>query len=173
VTPPNEQDQVNSSATYGFLVDIVKIEIEPETAELRILDYITVHDAGRLLNPKLANGQILGGVAHGLGMALFEEMIYDSEGQLLNGSFMDYLCPTAGEMPAVVIEHKETLSPLTPLGAKGLGEGNVMSAGAAIANAVADALGIEPSALPLSPTRIWDLLRQMRKEQVAHETVSI
>jgi len=126
-----------------------------------------------LLNPKIANGQILGGVAHGLGMALFEEMIYDSEGQLLNGSFMDYLCPTAGEMPEVVIEHNETLSPLTPLGAKGLGEGNVMSAGAAIANAVADALGIEPAVLPLSPTRIWDLLSQMRKEQVTRETVSI
>ena len=173
VTPPDEKDHVNSSATYGFLVDVVKIEIDPETAELRILDYVTVHDAGRLLNPQLANGQILGGLAHGLGMALFEEMIYDSEGQLLNGSFMDYLCPTAGEMPQVVIEHEETRSPLTPLGAKGLGEGNTMSVGAALANAVTDALGVEANVLPLSPARIWDLLSKLRKGEVPRETVSI
>jgi 2-furoyl-CoA dehydrogenase large subunit len=160
VTPPDDQDQVNSSATYGFLVDVVKIEIDPESADIRILDYITVHDAGRLLNPKLANGQILGGLAHGLGSALLEEMVYDEEGQLLNGSFVDYLCPTVGEMPPVEISHQQTLSPLTPLGAKGLGEGNTMSAGAAISNAVADALGVEPAVLPLSPSRIWDLLRR-------------
>ncbi len=170
VTPPDEKDRVNSSATYGFLVDVVKVQVDPETAEVKVLDYITVHDAGRLLNPKLAEGQILGGLAHGLGSALFEEMVYDEEGQLLNGSFMDYLCPTVGEMPAVSIAHRETPSPLTPLGAKGLGEGNTMSVGAAIANAVADALGIEPTALPLSPARVWDLLQQ-RKE--SHETTRI
>src|SRR5881227_1968691 len=158
VTPPNDQDQVNSSATYGFLVDVVKIEIDPESAEIRVLDYITVQDAGRLLNPKIANGQILGGLAHGLGSALFEEMVYDEEGQLLNGSFVDYLCPTAGEMPAVEISHKETPSPLTPLGAKGVGEGNTMSVGAAISNAVADALGVEPAGLPLTPSRVWYLV---------------
>jgi 2-furoyl-CoA dehydrogenase large subunit len=173
VAPPDEKDRVNSSATYGFLVDVVRIEIDPTTAELRILDYVTVHDAGRLLNPKLAEGQILGGVAHGLGTALFEEMIYDADGQLLNGSFVDYLCPTAGEMPEVVIAHQETPSPLTPLGAKGLGEGNVMSAGAALANAVADALDIEPTALPLSPSRLWDLLSQMKKGEHTRETSTV
>jgi len=177
VTPPNEKDQVNSSATYGFLVDVVKVEIDPETAEIKVLDYISVHDAGRLLNPKLADGQILGGLAHGLGSALFEEMVYDEEGQLLNGSFMDYLCPTVGEMPPVEIAHQETPSPLTPLGAKGLGEGNTMSAGAAIANAVADALGVEPTTLPLSPTRVWDLLCQRHvgqpKREESHETIGI
>ncbi len=179
VTPPNDQDQVNSSATYGFLVDVVKIEIDPESAEIRVLDYITVHDAGRLLNPKIANGQILGGLAHGLGSALFEEMVYDEEGQLLNGSFVDYLCPTVGEMPPVEISHKETLSPLTPLGAKGLGEGNTMSVGAAISNAVADALGVEPVVLPLTPSRVWDLMcrkdtsREHAKGEQSHETISL
>src|SRR5207302_3655619 len=186
VTPPNEKDQVNSSATYGFLVDVVKIQIDPETAEMKVLDYITVHDAGRLLNPRLANGQILGGLAHGLGSALFEEMVYDEEGQLLNGSFVDYLCPTVGEMPPVEISHKETLSPLTPLGAKGLGEGNTMSAGAAISNAVADALGVEPAVLPLTPSRVWDLMcrkdylpprqgpsREHAKGEQSHETISL
>jgi len=162
VTPPNDQDQVNSSATYGLLVDVVKVAVDPETAEVRVLDYVTVHDAGRILNPRLADGQILGGVAHGLGPALYEEMVYDENGQLLNGSFMDYLCPTAGEMPPVTIAHQETRSPLTPLGAKGLGEGNTMSVGAAIANAVSDALGVEVTVLPLSPTRVWDLICQAR-----------
>src|SRR5947209_7541041 len=172
VMPPDEQDRVNSSATYGFLVDVVKVAIDPETAEITLLDYVTIHDAGRLLNPKLAEGQILGGVAHGLGMALFEEMVYDEQGQLLNGSFVDYLCPTAGEMPSVIIAHKETLSPLTPLGAKGLGEGNSMSVGAAIANAVADALGVEPTVLPLSPTRVWNLIRQAREGNVGQVRVA-
>jgi 2-furoyl-CoA dehydrogenase large subunit len=100
-------------------------------------------------------------------------MVYDDNGQLLNGSFVDYLCPTAGDMPPIRIAHLETLSPLTPLGAKGLGEGNVMSAGAAIANAVADALGVEPTRLPLSPSRLWELLNQVRREEQAHETASI
>jgi 2-furoyl-CoA dehydrogenase large subunit len=172
VTPPDERDRVNSSATYGFLVDVAKVAVNPETAEVSILDYVTVHDAGRLLNPKLADGQILGGVAHGLGIALFEEMIYDENGQLMNGSFADYLCPTAGEMPSIGIFHHETPSPLTPLGAKGLGEGNIMSVGAAIANAIADALGVEPTMLPLSPSRIWQLLRQAQKEQT-HETMRV
>jgi 2-furoyl-CoA dehydrogenase large subunit len=88
-------------------------------------------------------------------------MLYDENGQLLNGTFADYLCPTAGEMPTPIIEHMETPSPLTPLGAKGLGEGNTMSAGAALANAVADALGVEPMALPLSPSRVWELLKSL------------
>jgi 2-furoyl-CoA dehydrogenase large subunit len=160
VTPPNEHDQVNSSATYGFLVDVAKVAVDPETAEVRILDYVTVHDAGRLLNPLLAEGQILGGLAHGLGSALYEEMVYDDHGQLLSGSFVDYLCPTAGEMPPVTIAHRETPSPLTPLGAKGLGEGNTMSVGAAVANAVSDALGVEATVLPLSPSRVWELICQ-------------
>lgn len=168
-------DQVNSSATYGFLCDVAKVAVDLETAEITLLEYLTVHDAGRLLNPLLANGQIAGGLAQGLGIALFEEMIYNEDGQLLNGSFMDYLCPTAGEMPPVAIFHEETPSPLTPLGAKGLGEGNTMSVGAAVANAVADALGVEPTALPLSPTRVWRLIRQSqtKESEALHETVRI
>lgn len=173
VAPPNEHDQVNSSATYGFLVDIVKVAIDPQTAEITILDYVTVHDAGRLLNPLLANGQISGGLAHGLGIALFEELCYDENGQLLNATFADYLCPTVAEMPTPRIAHLETLSPLTPLGAKGLGEGNTMSAGAALANAVADALGVEPTALPLSPSRIWQLLVQAQEQEGKHETINL
>ncbi|WP_261133955.1 xanthine dehydrogenase family protein molybdopterin-binding subunit [Bacillus sp. Marseille-Q3570] len=161
--PPDENDMINSSITYGFVSDLVTVEIDRETAEIKILDYVTIHDAGKLLNPKIVDGQIFGGLAHGLGGALYEELVYDSNGQFLTGSFMDYLCPTAPEIPKVTIKHIETPSPLTPLGAKGLGEGNTMSAPVAVANAVSDALSpynIEIDTLPLSPNKIWSLLSQ-------------
>ncbi len=156
--PPDEEDQVNSSATYGFLVDIVAVEIDPDTYDLKIANYTTVHDAGKLLNPMIVDGQIYGGVAHGIGGTLLEEFRYNDEGQLVTGSFMDYLCPTATEIPNIDIDHIETPSPLSLLGAKGLGEGNAMSAPAALANAVSDALrshGIRISKLPITPSGIF------------------
>jgi 2-furoyl-CoA dehydrogenase large subunit len=163
--PPDEDDRINSSVTYGFVADMVTVEIDPDTAEVKIIDYFTVHDAGKLLNPLIVDGQIMGGLAHGLGGALYEELAYDKNGQFLTGSFMDYLCPTAPEIPRVTIKHTESPSPLTPLGAKGLGEGNTMSAPVAIANAVSDALAhldIMIDDLPLSPTRIWKLLSEAK-----------
>ncbi|HHY67097.1 MAG TPA: molybdopterin-dependent oxidoreductase, partial [Alicyclobacillus sp.] len=166
--PPNSDDVVNGSATYGFVADAVVVEVDPEIGEVKILDYVTVHDAGKLLNPLIANGQILGGLAHGLGGALFEELVYDEQGQFLTGTFMDYLCPTATEIPPVHILHLENPSPFTPLGAKGLGEGNTMSAPAAIANAVSDALrplGVEITQLPMSPNRIWSLIQERKPYQ--------
>lgn len=165
--PPNENDQVNGSVTYGFVADAVMVEVDGETGEVKILDYITVHDAGKLLNPIIADGQILGGLVHGLGGAMYEELAYDQNGQFLSGSFMDYLCPTAAEIPAVTIKHIETPSPITPLGAKGLGEGNTMSAPAVIANAVEDALrplGITIDTLPLSPNRVWAMIQQAKEK---------
>lgn len=162
-TPPDASDRVNGSATYGFVADAVTVEVDRQTGEIRILDYITVHDAGRLLNPLIVDGQIMGGLVHGLGGAMFEELAYDENGQFLTGTFMDYLCPTATEIPAVSIRHVESPSPLTPLGAKGLGEGNTMSAPVAIANAVSDALrplGVKVNCLPLSPNRIWSLIQE-------------
>jgi 2-furoyl-CoA dehydrogenase large subunit len=158
IAPPDEHDRVNSSACYGFVADVCVVEIDPGTAELTVRDYVTVHDAGRLLNPLLAEGQIRGGLAHGLGAALLEEHRYDADGNLMTGTFLDYLPPTATELPRVVSEHFESPSPLTPLGAKGLGEGTTMSAPAAIANAVADALGIDAIELPATAQRIWELL---------------
>lgn len=163
--PPDENDLINSSITYGFVADMVTVEIDPETAEVKILDYFTIHDAGKLLNPLIVDGQIYGGLVHGLGGALYEELAYDDKGQFLTGSFMDYLCPTAPEIPNITIKHIETPSPVTPLGAKGLGEGNTMSAPVAIANAVSDALtpyNIVIDSLPLSPTKIWKLLQSAK-----------
>lgn len=155
--PPDASDRVSSSASHGFLVDICVVEVDRETGQVRVLDYVTVHDAGRLLNPLIVDGQIKGGFAHGAGAALFERMSYDEEGTLLTGTFMDYLVPSAPDIPPLRISHRETPASFA-LGAKGVGEGNTMSAPVAIANAVADALGVDDVELPLTPPRVWELL---------------
>ncbi len=157
--PPDADDRVASSAAHGFIADVAVVEVERATGQVKVLDYTTVHDAGRLLNPLIADGQVRGGFAHGAGAALFERVVYDEDGNLLTSSFMDYLCPTAPDLPPLTSAHRETPSPFTPLGAKGLGEGNTMSAPVAIANAVADALGRDDLELPLTAPRVWELLR--------------
>lgn len=162
-TAPSEDDRVDSSATYGFLVDLVAIEIDPETYEVSIVEYATVHDAGRVLNPMIVEGQIYGAAAHGIGGAFLEEFRYNDDGQLVTASFMDYLCPTATEMPAIKMDHIETPSPFSVLGAKGVGEGNSMSAPAAIANAVSDALrpvGVSIAELPITPSRLYEAIHE-------------
>jgi 2-furoyl-CoA dehydrogenase large subunit len=156
--PPDAEDRVASSAAHGFIADVAVVEVDRSTGRVSVLDYATVHDAGRLLNPLIVDGQVRGGFAHGVGAALFERVVYDDGGNLLTGSFMDYLCPTAPDLPPLVSAHRETPSPFTPLGAKGLGEGNTMSAPVAIANAVADALGRDDLELPLTAPRVWELL---------------
>ena len=158
LAPPDEADRVASSAAHGFIADVAVVEIDPRTGAVDVLDYVTVHDAGRLLNPLLVDGQVRGGFAHGAGAALLERTVYDDDGNLLTATFMDYLCPTAPDLPHLRIGHRETPSPFTELGAKGLGEGNTMSVPAAIANAVADALDVDHVELPLTPARVWELL---------------
>ena len=153
--PPDAADRVNGSAAYGFLVDVAVVEVDRETGEVSLRAYVSVHDAGRVLNPALAHGQVLGGLAHGVGAALFERHVYDAAGNLLTTTFLDYCCPTATELPTPATAMIESPSPVTPLGAKGLGEGNTMSAPAALANAVADALGVENVEIPLTPARVW------------------
>ena len=157
--PPDTDDRVASSGAHGFMVDVCTVEIDRDTGRVQVLDYVTVHDAGVLLKPMLADGQVRGGFAHGAGAALFEQHLWDEWGTLLSGSFMDYLAPTAADVPEIRIGHRSSPSPFTALGAKGLGEGNTMSAPAAIANAVADALQRDDVELPLTPPRVWELLR--------------
>jgi 2-furoyl-CoA dehydrogenase large subunit len=125
---------------------------------VRIDRYVTCHDAGRLLNPALADGQVRGGFAQALGAALLEELRYAPDGAFQSGTFADYLPPTACEVPEPVILHLQTPSPFTPLGAKGIGEGNSMSTPVCIANAVADALGVAQIELPLTPAKVMDLI---------------
>jgi 2-furoyl-CoA dehydrogenase large subunit len=158
--PPDGDDRVASSAAHGFLADLAVVEIDRQTGEVTVLDYASVHDAGTLLNPLIVEGQVRGGFAHGAACALFERTVYDEDGNLLTGTFMDYLCPTAPDQPPLRSGHRETPSPFTPLGAKGLGEGNTMSAPVALANAVADALGRDDVSLPLTPPRVWELLER-------------
>ena len=159
---PDAQDRVNTSAAYGFVFDICGLEVDPDTGAVRVDRYITGHDAGRLLNPALADGQIRGAFAQGLGAALLEEFRYGGDGSFQSGTLADYLMPTACETPDPLIVHLETPSPYTPLGAKGLGEGNNMSTPVCIANAFADALrprrDVDDVRLPLTPGRVLDLL---------------
>lgn len=159
---PDAQDRVNTSAAYGFVFDLCGLEVDPATGAVRVDRYITAHDAGRLLNPALADGQIRGAFAQGLGAALLEEFRYGGDGSFQSGTLADYLMPTACETPDPTIVHLETPSPFTPLGAKGLGEGNNMSTPVCIANAFADALrpqrDLDDVRLPLTPSRVLDLL---------------
>ena len=161
LTAPDAQDRVNTSAAYGFVLDICGVEVDPDTGAVRIDRYITAHDAGRLLNPALADGQIRGAFAQGVGAALYEEFRYAEDGGFLSGTLADYLMPTACEVIDPAILHLETPSPFTPLGAKGLGEGNNMSTPVCIANAFADAIApLSATArradirLPLTPSRV-------------------
>ena len=138
------------------------VEVDPETAGVAILRYVVVHDCGRAINPVLVEGQIQGGVAHGIGNAFYEQLVWDDNGQLMNASLMDYLLPTALEVPPVEIFHRETLSPLNPLGIKGVGEAGAIPVGALFAQAVEDALseyGVEILEMPLSPNRLFELLQ--------------
>jgi 2-furoyl-CoA dehydrogenase large subunit len=125
--PPSSDDRINTSLTYGFVFDMCGVEIDPSTFEVRIDRYVTMHDAGKLLNPRIADGQVHGAFVQGVSAALYEEFVYDANGNFLSGSFADYLVPTAGEISRLEILHQETPSPFTPLGAKGLAEGNCMS----------------------------------------------
>ena len=159
------EDRVNSSNTYGFIAEVMAVEVDPGTAAIRIVKYVTVHDAGTIINPMIVEGQIYGGALHGLGGALYEELAYDDDGQLLTGTFMDYLVPTASEAPEIDIEHVVSPSPLTTLGSKGLGESSSMTVPAVIANAVSDALaplGISITELPMTPSRLHALIQAAR-----------
>ncbi|HEX2091989.1 MAG TPA: xanthine dehydrogenase family protein molybdopterin-binding subunit [Longimicrobiaceae bacterium] len=141
------------------------VEVDPETAMVEILRYVVVHDCGRLINPQLVEGQVQGGVAHGIGNSFYEKLHFDESGQLLNASFMDYLLPTAMDVPRVEMAHMETPAPMNPLGLKGVGEAGAIPAGAAFAQAVEDALsgyGLEITEIPLSPSQLFELLQVAR-----------
>jgi 2-furoyl-CoA dehydrogenase large subunit len=157
--PPSSDDKINTSLTYGFVFDLCGVEIDPVTYQVRVDRYVSMHDAGRMLNPLIADGQMRGAFAQGIAAALYEEFVYNDEGAFLTGTFADYLVPTVSEIPPVEMLHQETPSPLTPLGAKGLAEGNCMSVPACIANAIADALGVKDVRLPATPRRIHALLQ--------------
>jgi carbon-monoxide dehydrogenase large subunit len=150
-------------ATYASGTHIAVVEVETETGEIHILKYIAVDDCGRVLNHYLAESQIHGSLAQGIGQALYEEVIYDQDGQLLTGTLMDYSLPIATQVPEFVTDLVETPSPFNPLGAKGVGEAGCIGAPPAIVNAVLDALaplGVREIDMPLKPEKIWRLLHK-------------
>jgi aerobic carbon-monoxide dehydrogenase large subunit len=149
-------------STYSNGAHAAVVEVEPETGAVRLLRYVAVDDCGTMINPLVVEGQIHGGIAHGIGNALLEEIAYDGAGQLVTGTLMDYALPRAADVPALEVHHVVTPSPLNPLGVKGAGEGGTLPAPAAIANAVADALrplGVEPTEMPLTRERLWRRVR--------------
>jgi len=151
------------TVTYASAVHVAQVEVDRDSGAVRLLRYVVAHDCGTVINPLIVEGQVHGGVAQGVGGALFEEMAYDAEGQLLSGTLMDYVVPRADDLPWIDCVHLEYPSPRNPLGAKGLGEGGAISPPAAIANAIDDALaplGVRVTATPALPARVRELIQR-------------
>jgi carbon-monoxide dehydrogenase large subunit len=159
-----EAAYASNKRTYSYGAHAAHVAVDTKTGHVELLDYVAVEDVGRIINPMTLHGQCVGAIVQGLGGAFLEHFVYDAEGQLLTGSFADYLLPTASDFPrirAVALEEKP--SPTNPLGAKGAGEGGIIPVGAVVANAVAAALasfGVQPRELPLSPSRVWELINR-------------
>ncbi|MFG1478314.1 molybdopterin cofactor-binding domain-containing protein [Xanthobacter sp. V4C-4] len=172
LSAPSPDDRINTSLTYGFVFDMCGVEVDPDTYEVRVDRYVSMHDAGRLLNPLIAEGQIRGAFVQGLATALYEEFVYDADGAFLTGTFADYVVPSVHEVPALELLHMESPSPFTPLGAKGLAEGNCMSVPACIANALADALGLSEVPLPATPRRLHAALNAAAPDDAPVDAVA-
>ncbi len=147
-------------STFANGVHAAVVETDPETAEIRVVRYCVVHDCGTVINPMIVAGQVHGGVAQGVGGALYERIVYDEAGQLVNASFMDFLMPYASEVPEIETDHLTSVSPLNPLGVKGVGEAGVIPGHAVIASAVEDAEGFRIDRMPISPSELWELRRR-------------
>ena len=157
-----EATYIADGEAWGYGAVGCAVAIDPETGLLTVERLVWVDDAGIVINPMLAKGQLLGGIAQGLGEAVLERIVYDDDGQLLTGSFMDYGIPRAADMPPVTVERMETPSPANLLGAKGIGEAGTIGAPAAIACAVMDALrplGVKHLDMPYTPAHIWQAIR--------------
>ncbi len=170
--PPESREELAATKTYDPIfgtttsaTHIAALEIDPQTFEIHIDRFVVAEDCGRLINPLIVDGQVHGGVAQGIGAALYEEVVYDEQGQIHTASLIDYLVPSACEIPPIDVVHLETESPTTLGGFRGMGEGGTIGAPAAVANAVADALsplGIEINELPVTPERLFRLISAAR-----------
>jgi len=156
-----------SNFTFPFGTHIAQVEIDPDTGDITLQRYIAVDDCGKPINPLLIDGQIHGGIAQGIGQAMYEEAVYDESGQLLSGSLMDYALPTAAMLPRFETDRTETPTPVNPMGAKGVGEAGTIGSSAAVVNAAVDALGhlgVRHVDMPLKAEKIWRLLQEARGE---------
>ncbi|HYL07423.1 MAG TPA: molybdopterin cofactor-binding domain-containing protein [Candidatus Udaeobacter sp.] len=151
---------------WPFGAHICAVDVDPETGAVKILKYVAVDDCGNIINPMIVEGQLHGGIAQSIGQALFEEMVYDDEGQLRSATFLDYSMPTANEIPDIVLDRTITPSPTNELGVKGIGEAGTIAASAAVINAIVDAVspyGITHIDMPASPDRLWKQIKEARK----------
>jgi carbon-monoxide dehydrogenase large subunit len=167
---PDDQGRINTYPTYPYAAAVVIVEVDVETGTVTPLRYVLVHDCGTVINPLLVEGQALGGTVQGIGGALYEELAYDENGQLLTGTFMDYTMPTAKEVPPIEVYHQETPSPFTPLGTKGAGESAISAPFGALVSAVEDALapfGVVITETPLTPHRVWRWIQEAKARRVA------
>jgi carbon-monoxide dehydrogenase large subunit len=162
----SREDLTGAGTLFPFGSHVAVVEVDPETGQVRLLRYVSVDDSGLIVNPLLAQGQVHGGLAQGIGQALLERAVHDEQGQLVSGSLMDYAIPKADDLVAFENDHTRTLSPRTPLGVKGIGESATIGSTPAIAEAVLDALaplGVERLDIPLTPDRVWDAIRERRR----------
>jgi carbon-monoxide dehydrogenase large subunit len=153
--------------TFPSGVHIAEVEIDPETGATRIDRWTAVDDFGTLINPMIVEGQVHGGIAHGVGQALLEGAVYDSSGQLLTASYMDYSMPRADNLPSFAVSMSNTPCPSNPLGVKGCGEAGAIAAPAAVINAVTDALGHEDIQMPATAMAVWRAAQRTRMKKAA------
>jgi carbon-monoxide dehydrogenase large subunit len=149
--------------TFPFGTHIVVVEIDRETGDIKLLRYVAVDDCGKVINPMLVDGQLHGGIVQSIGQALFEEVVYDEQGQLITGSLMDYAVPRASHIPWMEFDRTETPSPVNPLGVKGVGEAGTIGATPAIVGAIVDALapfGVKHLDMPVKPEAVWKIISQ-------------
>jgi carbon-monoxide dehydrogenase large subunit len=165
-----EEDFFQGDQTFPFGCHIAVAEVDVETGEARLVRHIAVDDCGTILNPMLVEGQIHGGVAQGAAQALYEEFVYDAEGNPLTASLVDYAIPTIGELPLIETVRMETPTPHNPLGAKGVGESGTIGSTPAVQNAVIDAvshLGVRHIDMPLHPMRVWEAIQDAQRTGAA------
>jgi len=156
----------NQTPTYTYGTSFAHVAVDAGTGHVEVIDYVVADDVGRIINSMTLHGQVMGAAVQGFGSVFSEELIYNDEGQLMVGSLADYLVPLASDYPVVRCHSLESYpSPTNPLGAKGAGEGGIIPVGGVVANAVANALssfGVKPNVLPLSPSRVWEMIEDAR-----------
>lgn len=145
--------------TFPAGCHVCEVEIDPDTGETTIVKFTAVDDFGEIINPMIVEGQVHGGIAQGVGQALLEGCVYDSDGQLVTGSYMDYCMPRADNLPSFVVDTTKTICPSNPLGMKGCGEAGAIAAPAAVMNALTDALGVQDLPMPATPLTVWQTIR--------------
>jgi aerobic carbon-monoxide dehydrogenase large subunit len=173
--PQDARDELAATKSYDPVfgtttsaTHIATVEINPETYQVHIERYVVAEDCGTIINPQIVDGQVHGGVAQGIGTALYEELVYDDQGQLQTGSLADYVVPAASEIPPMQVTHLETQSPTTLGGIRGMGEGGTIGAPAAVANAIADALaplGVQIDELPVTPERLFRIIERAKQKR--------